>query len=88
MNFDYKRLVKFEHNVGEQEKKYRLYAGAGLVVIAIFTASIALLIAGLIFTATGFTGWSPIYSAIGKNTNDAESTPIAAEEEAEEAGEN
>ncbi|MFZ4503966.1 MAG: YgaP family membrane protein [Methylovulum sp.] len=83
MNFDYKRLVKFELNVGEQEKKYRLYAGAGLVVIAIFTASIALLIAGLIFTATGFTGWSPIYSAIGKNTHDAESAesaPIVSEE--------
>ena len=27
MNFDFKRMLKFEHNVGEKEKKYRLYGG-------------------------------------------------------------
>ena len=43
MNFDYKRMIKFEHNVGEKEKKYRLYGGAALFAISIFTASIALL---------------------------------------------
>ena len=24
MSFDYKRMIKFEHNVGEKEKKYRI----------------------------------------------------------------
>ncbi|MDO9106543.1 MAG: DUF2892 domain-containing protein [Methylovulum sp.] len=68
MNFDFKRMVKFEHNVGEQEKKYRLYAGAALVVISIFTASIALLLIGLVLVGTGFSGWCPAYSGLNKST--------------------
>ena len=68
MNFDFKRMIKFEHNVGEKEKKYRLYGGAALIAISIFTASIALLLIGLVLTATGFTGWCPAYSGLNKNT--------------------
>lgn len=68
MSFDYKRMIKFEHNVGEKEKKYRLYGGVALVVISIFTAWIFFLLAGVILIATGFTGWCPAYSGFGKNT--------------------
>jgi Protein of unknown function (DUF2892) len=68
MSFDYKRMMKFEHNVGEKEKKYRLYAGAALLVISLFTAEIILLLAGLALVATGYTGWCPAYSGLGKNT--------------------
>jgi len=32
MSFDYKRMMKFERNVGEKEKKYRLYGGAALIL--------------------------------------------------------
>ena len=68
MNFDYKRMIKFEHNVGEKEKKYRLYGGAALIAISIFTASIALLLVGMVLVATGFSGWCPAYSGLSKNT--------------------
>lgn len=70
MSFDVKRMIKFEHNVGEKEKKYRLYGGAALVAISIFTASIALLLVGVVLIATGFTGWCPAYSGMNKNTLD------------------
>ncbi|NOS73634.1 MAG: DUF2892 domain-containing protein [Methyloglobulus sp.] len=68
MSFDYKRMMKFEHNVGKKEKKYRLYAGAALLVISIFTAQILLLLVGLVLVATGYSGWCPAYSGLGKNT--------------------
>lgn len=68
MSFDFKRMTKFEHNVGQKEKKYRLYAGAALLVISIFTAEILLLLAGLALVATGYSGWCPVYSGLNKNT--------------------
>ena len=57
MSFDVKRTLQFEHNVGEKEKKIRLYAGAALVFISIFTAKIILLLVGLILIGTGYSGW-------------------------------
>ncbi len=68
MSFDYKRLIKFEHNVGEKEKKYRLIGGSALVLISIFTAKILLLLVGMILIATGYSGWCPAYSGMDKNT--------------------
>lgn len=68
MSFDAKRLLQFEHNVGEKEKKMRLYAGAALVLVSIFTGTIILLLVGLILIGTGYTGWCPAYSGFGKST--------------------
>jgi hypothetical protein len=68
MNFDYKRMIKFEHNVGDKEKKYRMYGGAALIAISIFTASIALLLIGLVLVATGFSGFCPINAGLNRNT--------------------
>ncbi len=68
MSFDFKRMLKFEHNVGEKEKKYRIYAGSALFVISVVTASVFLLIAGCALIASGFWGWCPVYSGLGKNT--------------------
>jgi hypothetical protein len=75
MSFDYKRMMKFERNVGEKEKKYRLYAGAALIVISIFTASIALLLIGLILMTSGYSGWCPVYSGMHKSTLDTSDSP-------------
>ena len=75
MSFDIKRMMKFEHNVGQKEKKYRLYGGAALIVISIFTAEIALLLIGLVLVATGYSGWCPAYSGMCKNTCTADETP-------------
>ncbi len=76
MSFDIKRMIKYEINVGDKEKKIRLYAGAASVFVSIFLASVFLLIIGLVLIATGYTGWCPAYSGLGKNTcgeNTAES---------------
>ena len=75
MSFDIKRMIKFEHNVGEKEKKYRLYAGAALTAVSIFTASIALLLIGMVLIGTGFSGWCPVYSGLNKNTCDSDNSP-------------
>ncbi|NOQ35801.1 MAG: DUF2892 domain-containing protein [Methylococcaceae bacterium] len=68
MSFDYKRLIKFEHNVGEKEAKVRMMVGAALLLISLFTAKILLLLAGLILVATGYTGWCPVLSGFNKST--------------------
>jgi Inner membrane protein YgaP-like, transmembrane domain len=68
MNFDFKRMIKFEHNVGDKEKKYRIYGGAALIAISIFTASIALLLIGMVLVATGFFGFCPINAGFNRNT--------------------
>lgn len=68
MSFDYKRMFKFEHNVGEQEKKYRLYGGVAAFLLSVFTGSIPLLLIGVILIATGYSGWCPVYSGMNKNT--------------------
>jgi hypothetical protein len=72
MAFDFKRMLKFEHNVGEKEKKYRLYAGAALLFISLFVpgGEVLLLLIGLVLVATGYSGWCPVYSGLNKNTNE------------------
>ena len=80
MSFDYKRVIKHEHNVGAKEAKMRMIAGAVALLISIFTASIILLLLGLVLVATGYSGWCPAYSGLGKNTCGAdEAAPPAAE---------
>lgn len=68
MNFNFKRMLKFEINIGAKEKKTRLYAGAALLVISLPLASVPLLLIGLILVATGYSGWCPIYSGLEKTT--------------------
>ncbi|MCK5192037.1 MAG: DUF2892 domain-containing protein [Methylococcales bacterium] len=68
MSFDYKRLIKFEINVGNKESKIRLIVGSILLSISLFTASILLLLAGVILIATGYTNFCPVYSAMEKNS--------------------
>ncbi|MBT3812279.1 MAG: DUF2892 domain-containing protein [Gammaproteobacteria bacterium] len=68
MNFDFKRMLKFEINVGSKEKRIRIYAGAALLFTSLFVASVALLLIGLVLVATGYTGYCPAYAGIEKST--------------------
>ena len=80
MNFDYKKVIKPEINVGEREQKIRLLTGTVLVFISIFTASIILLLVGLILIATGYFGRCPAYAGINYNTLDKNGAdPVAPE---------
>jgi len=72
MSFNYKRLLKFEINIGKKEKKMRLYAGSGLMFVSLFIASVPLLLIGLVLTATGYSGWCPLYSGMEKSTVETE----------------
>lgn len=72
MSFDYKRLIKFEHNIGAKDKKVRLYSGIVLLFASLFTASILMLIVGMVLVATSYFGWCPAYSGLGKSTLDQE----------------
>ncbi|MCK9607413.1 MAG: DUF2892 domain-containing protein [Methylomonas sp.] len=71
MNFDYKRMIKFEHNVGAKDKKIRLISGVVLLAVSLFTASVILLLVGLVLVATSYFGWCPAYSGFGKNSLEA-----------------
>ena len=77
MSFDYKRLVKFEHNVGAKDKKIRMIAGIILLAISLFTAQVLLLLVGLVLVATSYIGWCPAYSGFGKNTLEADAATEA-----------
>jgi cytochrome b subunit of formate dehydrogenase len=72
VDFDYKRLIKLEINVGEKEKKMRLIAGSVLLFISLFTASVILLLVGVILVASGYTKMCPINSALHRNTCETE----------------
>lgn len=79
MNFDYKRLIKFEHNIGAKDKKVRMIAGVVLLATSLFTAKILLLVVGLVLVATSYIGWCPAYSGFDKNTLDADAATVAAD---------
>jgi hypothetical protein len=74
MSFDYKRLVKFEINVGDKDSSVRLIAGSILLAISVFTAKIILLLAGVILIATGYSRFCPAYASMDKNTCGASET--------------
>lgn len=78
MSFDFKRMTKFERNVGDKEKQLRLYGGAALLVVSIFLGEPIMLLLGLILVGTGYSGWCPVYSGLGKNTCVAEAASAAA----------
>ncbi|NOQ15620.1 MAG: DUF2892 domain-containing protein [Methyloprofundus sp.] len=68
MNFDFKRMLKFEINVGTKEKKIRLYAGSAALLVSLPLASVPLLLIGLILVATGYSAWCPVYSGLERST--------------------
>lgn len=82
MSFDYKRLIKFEHNIGSKDKKVRLVAGVVLLAVSLFTAKVLLLLVGLVLVATSYFGWCPAYSGFDKNTLDADATAASPAEAA------
>lgn len=79
MSFDFKRMLKFEHNVGAKEAKIRMIAGVVALAISLPFAEVFLLLVGLALVATGYSGWCPAYSGMGKNTCAEGDTPATSE---------
>lgn len=68
MSFDLKRVLKRELNIGEKERKLRLYGGAAALFVSVFLANIPLLLIGGILVATSVMRWCPVYSGLGRST--------------------
>lgn len=68
MSFNYKLLTNTNINVGDKDKQIRLIAGSILLFASLFTASIILLLVGVVLVATGYTRVCPAYSAMEKST--------------------
>ena len=68
MNFDFKRMLKYERNLGMKDKQYRLYAGITMIVISVFTASIALLLFGIFCVVEWYYSWCPLCAGLNRNT--------------------
>ncbi len=83
MNFDYKRLVKFEHNIGLKDKKVRMVSGVVLLAVSLFTASVLMLLVGLVLVATSYFGWCPAYSGFNYKTADNEVVDAGANADAQ-----
>jgi hypothetical protein len=86
MSFDYKRLVKFEHNLGAKDKKVRLYSGIVLLSVSLFTASVLMLLVGVVLVGTAYSGWCPAYSSLNKNSLDHDHTAEVADVAADADG--
>ena len=68
MNFDFKRMLKPELNVGLKDQKIRYGFGIGFLLISVFLANIFLLLIGLGLVASAKTRWCPAYSGLCKTT--------------------
>lgn len=68
MNFDFKRMLRYERNVGDQDQKIRYGVGALSILVSLFLGSIPLLLLGIALLASGYTRFCPVYAAMGKTT--------------------
>ena len=85
MNFDVKRMARFEHNVGSKDQKIRYAVGIAALLLAVFKGNIFLLVLGIILVGSAYLTWCPILSGLGKNTcgaDDSAAAPGGGEEKA------
>ena len=68
MNFDIKRALVREFNVGGKEQRIRYGVGIALLLVSAFLANIAMLLIGLVLVVTAKTQWCPVYSGLGKTS--------------------
>ena len=61
MNFDFKRALQREFNVGAKEQKVRYMVGMGALLVSVFLANIPLLLVGVVLVATAKLQWCPAY---------------------------
>jgi len=68
MNFDIKRALVRELNVGIKDRNIRYGAGAVALLLSVFLGDIFLLVIGGILVATAFLRWCPVYSGLSRST--------------------
>lgn len=70
MQFDFKRMLKYEYNVGDKDQKIRYSAGSFAILLSMFLGSVPLLLLGIALLVSGYTHFCPIYAGLGKTTVD------------------
>lgn len=68
MNFDIKRALVRELNVGIKDRNIRYGAGAAALLLSVFLGNIVLLLIGGMLVATATLRWCPAYSGLSKST--------------------
>jgi hypothetical protein len=68
MDFDFKRMLKKELNLGEKDILIRKNIGIACVVLSVFPGSVPMLLLGIILIASATLCWCPVYSGLHKNT--------------------
>lgn len=68
MNFDFKRMLQYQRNIGDQDQKIRYGVGAASILLSIFLGSIFLLLLGIALLASGYTRFCPVYAGMGRST--------------------
>jgi hypothetical protein len=71
MNFDVKRMIKKELNIGDKDANLRLWGGLAALFVSVFAGSIPLLLIGIALVVTSRLRWCPVYSGMEKNTCDS-----------------
>jgi hypothetical protein len=78
MNFDIKRAMTREFNVGGKEQRIRYGVGIGMLLVSVFLANIPLLLMGVVLVATAKLQWCPVYSGLSKSSVEAGDEPPVA----------
>lgn len=74
-NFDYKKALKRELNVGLKDQQIRYGVGATLLMTSLFTGNIFFLLLGAGLVASAFFRWCPAYSGMSMSTVDPNEPP-------------
>ncbi len=68
MDFDFKRMLKKELNLGEKDVLIRKNIGIASVVLSVLPGSVPMLLLGIVLIGSAALRWCPVYSGLNKNT--------------------
>ncbi|MEE9425255.1 MAG: DUF2892 domain-containing protein [Methylococcales bacterium] len=68
MDFDFKRMLKKELNLGEKDVLIRKNIGIASVVLSVLPGSVLMLLLGIVLIGSATLRWCPVYSGLNKNT--------------------
>ncbi len=68
MDFDFKRMLKKELNLGEKDILIRKNIGIASAVLSVIPGSVPMLLMGIVLIGSATLRWCPVYSGLNKNT--------------------
>jgi hypothetical protein len=70
VNFDFKKMLNRELNVGLKDQKIRYGVGCVSLLASVFLGNIPMLLLGGVLVTSAYLRWCPAYSGLGKSTVD------------------